>query len=549
MTSITRTGRFLRLAMAVFLLLIVSMLVLRGRVTVAGAGVYYDDGVYVALGHSLATGNGYVYENLPGTLPGIKYPPLYPALLAAAWKIFPEYPANLSILKAINALLTGLAGAMAFLLFTRRSDGPTRLMTFAAVVLLGYGSWQMMAISTALLSEPLFLVFATGALLMTRRVPAGQPPGYRLAGVIGLLAAATFLTRGIGLTLVAAILLGEVVRTWKARRAPSRSRWLLAAAALSPMVAWMAWTRSRAGEIPHVLLGPYGSYADWYVDGAMFTPGRLADVISSHWTPLLANLQFMWIPDAAASAAVLVLTVVGGLLVVGFVSIARKNPALAAFPPLYFFVVIVWPYEPDRFLYAILPLATLVVVEGAFIAANRIKQDLPKWGPILLFAGLGLLLLNASVYQTRAQVRMAWARFQTVQAVVYAPLNDWIRANVPDDAVVASGLDPYVYWETGRSAVPAMQFRAADYGRYDGSPTTLAREFDELIIETGITWAIVVREEGKSGRTVEAFVELHPDRIRLAYEQTTGPYTGLIYEVLPEGGVFAEPPTTPPSPQ
>lgn len=548
MTSSSPFRRHLRLTLALCVLAIIAALVLRGRVPVAGAGVYYDDGVYAALGHSLATGQGYVYENLPGSLPGIKYPPLYPVLLAAAWKVFPEYPANLAALKAINAILTGLAGTLAFLLFTRSTDRTPRLATFAAVVLLGYGSWQMMALGTALLSEPLFLVLGTAALLLSGR-KTDPPPGYSAAVALGLLAAATFLTRGIGLTLVAAVLLGEFLRGRGPGGEVGRSRWALVVTALAPVVAWMAWTRSRAGDIPQVLLGPYGSYGDWYLSEAMFSPRRVAEIASAHWASFLANLQYMWIPNAADSAAIVVLTAVAGLFVVGSLRVARRNLALAAFPPLYLFLVMVWPYEPDRFLYAILPLVTLIAAEGAFVAAERIRQDLPRWGPALLFAGLLLLVLNAAMYQGRAQARIAWARVQTIPAVVYAPLNEWIRANVSEDAIIASGLDPYVFWETGRTAVPAWQFRASDYGRYDGSSITLARDFEELVTATGISWAVVVRDEGKAGKTIQAFADLHPGRIRVAFEQVTGPYTGVIYEVAPQGEVFAEPPTTPPSPQ
>ncbi len=556
MTATTPSARWMRLALTLSLLAIIAALTMRGRVPVAGAGVYYDDGVYAALGHSLATGNGYVYENLPGRPPGVKYPPLYPALLAVVWKLFPDYPANLGALKAINVLLTGLAAALAFLLFTRRSDGPARLATFASVVLLGYGSWQMMALGTALLAEPLFLVFATTALLLSGRQPDGgtaRAGRDRLAIVTGLTAAAAFLTRGIGLTLVAAILVAAILRRGRPAQtsAPNsaRSRWLLAASALIPVVAWTAWSRSRAAEIPQVLLGPYGSYAAWYQSDAMPTPSRLAEIASAHWTPLLANLQYMWIPDASAAAAVMVLTVLVGLFVAGTVRIARRNPALAAFPPLYLLLVMVWPYEPDRFFYAILPLVTLLVVEGAFVATERLGNEIPRWGPILLGVSLGLLLFNGASYQSRAQAHRAWARFQTVQAFAYAPLNAWIRANVPEDAVVASGLDPYVFWETGRTAVPAMQYRPSDYGRYDASPATLARDFEEIITATGASWAVVVQNEGKSGRTIEAFAARHPDRIRIAFEQMTGPYTGVVYEVLAAGKLSADPPTNPPSPQ
>ena len=57
-------------------------------------GVFYDDGIYLVLAKALATGEGYRYLNIPGTPAATHYPPGYPIVLAALWKVTPEFPRN-----------------------------------------------------------------------------------------------------------------------------------------------------------------------------------------------------------------------------------------------------------------------------------------------------------------------------------------------------------------------------------------------------------------------------------------------------------------------
>ena len=59
------------------------------------AGVFQDDGIYVILGKSLASGQGYRYLNLPGAPYATHYPPGYPLFLALLWKISPQFPQKL----------------------------------------------------------------------------------------------------------------------------------------------------------------------------------------------------------------------------------------------------------------------------------------------------------------------------------------------------------------------------------------------------------------------------------------------------------------------
>lgn len=506
----------------------------------AGPGVYYDDGVYLALGQSLADGDGYTYANLPGEVPGVKYPPMYPALLAVGNMILPDYPANVRYLKALNALLMGLAASLTFLAFARREEGVVRHVVFAVGALLTFSSAQTLTLSTALLSEPLFLALAMGTLLL----PTLER---RYLALVGLGAAAAFLTRSVGISLIAAVLAAEfMARRGGWTRAGARRAGTLAAVSLAAPILWWTWSGLRMADVPAVFAGNYGSYLSWYAgDGG--GAGPILEAALRHWPPLVAALQQLWIPNAAPLTASFVLLVIGGLCIAGLLRIGRRRPALALFPLMYLVLVLLWPYEPDRFYYAILPLLTMFAIEGGCAAVESLRKDVPRFGVPFVLVVVGLLLFNSARHQVRSHEARTWTLFQVAPAATYGPLLTWIRDNTPRDAVVASGLDPLVYWETGRKAVPSFQFLASDYLRPDTSAAALAGQFEDIRALSGARWVAVIRDEGKAGQTMAAFAELHPERVREAFEAETGPYVGVVYEVLPPGETFET--ATPPSPR
>ena len=85
-------------------------------------GVWHDDGVYALLGRAIASGHGFHHTQLPGSPAAIHYPPLYPLLLAAAWRVAPSFPDNIAVFLALNATLVGLAALGAFH-FARLGEG------------------------------------------------------------------------------------------------------------------------------------------------------------------------------------------------------------------------------------------------------------------------------------------------------------------------------------------------------------------------------------------------------------------------------------------
>ncbi len=50
-------------------------------------GAFNDDGVYAVLGQAIAEGRGYVSLHLAGAPIHPKFPPVFPLILAACWKL------------------------------------------------------------------------------------------------------------------------------------------------------------------------------------------------------------------------------------------------------------------------------------------------------------------------------------------------------------------------------------------------------------------------------------------------------------------------------
>ena len=75
-------------------------------------GVWHDDGAYLLLGKSLAEGEGLRYSQVPGSLPGAKFPPLYPLFLALLWRVAPEAVGQGQLAAQFNVLFLAASGGM-----------------------------------------------------------------------------------------------------------------------------------------------------------------------------------------------------------------------------------------------------------------------------------------------------------------------------------------------------------------------------------------------------------------------------------------------------
>lgn len=357
-------------------------------------GVFNDDGIYLLTAKALAEGNGYVYPHLPGMPPAIHYPPVWPMLLAAVWKIAPDFPANIGWFKLINPIFIAAAAAGAV------TVGQRLLGLRWWVALLGAIAATLtvpvLLLTNLLLSEPLFLLMLFPTLWVTERLV--REGGARLAFGAAALIAFLVLVRTLGgVVLVAGVLLLARERRWKELA-------ILAVTTVALLMPWQIFVWRAIPTFPDELLGSYGPYLDWvvkgYVEGGVaFLGAVVAKNIDATWVMLGIFTSPLW--DGAirqVMAALAMLTFLTGL-----VTLAPRGraPVTALALSGYLAVAVAWPFWIDRFIWVVWPILVLITLAGACTVAERLRAaGRPRAATVALVA-LGALALGHTTYNAR----------------------------------------------------------------------------------------------------------------------------------------------------
>jgi 4-amino-4-deoxy-L-arabinose transferase-like glycosyltransferase len=158
-------------------------------------GRFDDTAWYRVAAHYFARGEGYL-NPYTGT-PTAAWPPGYPAVLGASFKLFGESVSSTIALNVIFQLAAiPVAYANAALLFDRRT---------AVIGALAMAVWPgQIYFSSLTLSEPLFTWLFLVSTLLALLLPRASHPrrAYALAALFGIALAATMLTRGQALVLL-----------------------------------------------------------------------------------------------------------------------------------------------------------------------------------------------------------------------------------------------------------------------------------------------------------------------------------------------------------
>ena len=442
-----RTGALLMVMVAV-----VPMLVAWWASVPYVVGVWHDDGVYALLGRAIATGEGFHYTQLPGAPAATHYPPVYPLVLAGVWRLAPSFPDNISAFLALNALLAGAAALGAYRFARLRLAW--RDEAAAAFALTAMLATPALALSGAVLSESLFLAALWPVLHLADDV-ADRPGDTRGALLAGASIGALMLVRTHA---VAALLALAVVLV--ARR-QVRSAMCVAAAAAIVVLPWQVWTVLATPALAPPLDGAYGSYLGWFAAGVregglpfMLATARIN--VSELWLLLqdrVVPADLAW-ARTLASASLLVLACVGAWI------LSRRAPAAAVFLACYMAIVVVWPYTPWRFLWAVWPVVLLAVASGGWwcwtIASSTPVRVLAAL--VIAVPAFGMLRTEFGAYTSRA-----WQEPARRAGAQIAPLITWVgRYTRPSDVVLSEG-EQVISLFTGRRAGPTAPFSAREY--------------------------------------------------------------------------------------
>ncbi len=408
-------------------------------------GAFEDDAIYTVLGKSLAEGQGYRLINLPGAPNATHFPPGYPALIAVMWRIWPAFPDNLVLLKFANALLLGLAAAGTYV-FAHRRLGFSRLAS--AITALGATlSVVILLLSGMVLSEPLFLALLLPILLLTERAVERGHAGS--AFVAGVLLAGLALVRTLGLFAIPAAM---GILLWRRRYAAAAA---LATGAGLLIVPWQLWVAMHQHEVAPIIAGKYGSYTGWvaqgYVDGGIQFLWR---VVERNARDLFIVMSYLHAPVDVLWPRIISFMALVALLVFGARNLARRAPVTVAFMAIYFAVVMIWPFEPNRFLLGLWPVLALCVAMGV--------RGILQWQPArplapARYAAVALcigLAIGAGTYNGRGYHNSWWVNVQRTGGERLKPIVEWVAHNTAMSDVIATDHDPAVYLYTGRRAVP-----------------------------------------------------------------------------------------------
>ena len=436
-----------------------------------------DNAGYVALAHSLVTGQGYTELWDPAAPAHTKYPPVFPLLLAGAMTLGATTWAGL---KTVPVLFALLAVAAAFM-WGRARRG---VLWGGAIALLTGWSATLLYHAHYLLSDVPFLAFTLGALwlLEERRdeppgaaerpaegesatsaasTPTRDPaldPGVATLALAGAIAFAglAYFTRSAGLPLVAAVFAVLALR----RR--FRALGAGAVALGIPAVLWLLRGRNVVTD---------GAYLRefWMVDPYQPQLGEIG--VGGLIPRVLENLSgYLWghfpaaLTGAGAGAgrgALTVGVVVALLALVGWGMAARRRVGAAEiFTVLYAGVILVWPvvWSGDRFALPLVPLALMYAGEALAWGVARLKETavLPALAAgaavVLLSQGTAVATEVESSSACRAALRAGgpWA-CSGLGMVQFTEAGRWVGANLDSEAVALTRKPRIWYTMSGRA--------------------------------------------------------------------------------------------------
>ena len=383
-------------------------------------GLLSDDGLYWVSAKSLAETSSYRILSFPGAPYQTKYPPLYPLLLSAIWRLDPHCPENLKWATALCWLFLPACLYLARKWYRKQGMGSLEAWALCGGLAL---DWYCILYSCSMMSELPFLCLLLGCLLA---VESGR--GFRS----GLLAGAAFLVRSAGGVLLIAAPLYFVMK----KRYRSAAAFM---AAMAPFLAgWALWTRARAPAAKDAASLYYTSYRGFEPPLAAFGfLKKLGAIASGAGNLLIFNAE-------GSVGRGVVLGVVGAAMIFGAVLLIRRSGVTAyhVFAAVYMLLLLGWPLVPgDHWARLMLPLLPLFLAGIGALASWLFRFD-PHIGPVgaMIFAAVSSLSLPACLSDTRLGLNGN------------LPAYRWIAGNTAPSTRFLASQDTVLYLYTGRQA-------------------------------------------------------------------------------------------------
>ncbi len=466
--------RFLILSSAVAFIISISIYLLRLDGVM---GLFLDDAWYALLAKSLATGSGYMLINSP--TPGIMplYPPGFPLLLSLAYRLSPQFPQNLWLLKSVSIAAMLGAGVVIYFYFTRiRALSHTPALGAATATVL-CPVLVFMATST-LMSECVFVLAQTLAIFTVERCVHAEKKGdWRYALLGAAFASFAYLTRSIALGLIVA----AIVYLLKERLA--RATLIFVAGVALFAGPWAIYSRLHAPTAEqkaeqsnsYIVRG----YAEQFWDrvaghrskGSVSVsdlPARFGDNIATVTTQdiggmtvssMFRNLN-QGMGERQNTGRALISILLSALALAGFILTIREKITLAEIAiPLSLAIIITWPFPTFRYVAPFAPFVIFYIGMGGValyqLSRRGIRTSDPQprlaiIGIVAWFVAAFALFTNFDYlgrrYADSAMERPRWIQIFEENEAMF----QWAHQNLPTDGAIAAQNPALVHLYTGR---------------------------------------------------------------------------------------------------
>ncbi len=451
-------------------------------------GLTVDDAWYVLLAKALATGNGYTLINSPtaGILP--LYPPGFPFLLSFFYRLSPNFPENIWLLKSVSIVAMLATGYLSFRYLSRMRKIPALpalLISMAAVLC---PPLVFLATSTVM-SECVFALVFLATIVAAEQAAraqsesAGRAMAFTLA--TAALASYAFLTRSIAIALIGGIFLFFL-----------KERLFRAAAVFTLGVAlfagpWVIYSRLHAPTPEQMreqgghIIQPY-TIQFWQRVASVTTSEQISasELPARVWNNILeiagkdilrvaAAPFYEAMRDPYKEAQRLLsqqLTdktedtlfpsyLLSLIMIVGFVAVARQRITCAEIVmPMMLIITVLWPWETIRFILPLAPLLLFYLAMGVRAIVQLIRpaaSDKSSWLGAAVTAGLVLAIgLYGNVGYIAKKTgdsldRPQWLQtFDDVESMM-----KWVGQNVPQNETIVTLNPPLTYLYTGHKTV------------------------------------------------------------------------------------------------
>jgi hypothetical protein len=242
----------------------------------------------------------------------------------------------------------------------------------------------------------------------------------------------------------------------------------------------------------------YDSYAAWWLRGLRdMGPSMVGATLAKTIPETTVMLSVLFSPFRGSTAHAVTLAALGLLAAAGCAVAWRRAPVTLLFLAGYLTIVLIWPFQTARFVWAVWPLLLALVLAGASAAVSR-----PSWARPLraaLVVGLAWVAWGYAAYELRAVRGSWWSSIARANTQRMAPLVGWTMSNTAPGEVVATEYEGAVYLYADRQALPIVALTPRQY-LHEYTPQENASEGLLPLLEAYPVRTVVVG----SGQALEA---------------------------------------------